>query len=134
MIKKLILGSLGGLVTGSIVSTIIFMGLMGSKVEEWMQENAACLHEMSPVGMIAGSLVLSVFITILLMKFEITTFMEGAKASAWVTFFVILWYGIFNASTFTAYGWDWLPLDVVGNVVTSAFAGGVAGWILGKVK
>ena len=40
----------------------------------------------------------------------------------------------FNASTFTAYSWDWLPFDLLGNMVCGSLAGGVIAWILGKVK
>ncbi|MBK8504771.1 MAG: hypothetical protein IPL46_22705 [Saprospiraceae bacterium] len=134
MIKKLILGTLGGLAAGMVLSSIVFMGLMGNTVKTWMEQNAECLNEMNPVGWILGSLVMTIFVTILLIKFEVKTFRDGALTTTWITFFMVLWYGIFNASTFKAYGWDWLPLDLLGNMVVGAIAGGVVGWILGKIK
>jgi hypothetical protein len=134
MIKKITLGTLAGLVTGAVLSAIIFMGLMGDSVDTWMQENASCLNDMNPVWWIVGSLVMSLFMTILLVKLQVNTFRDGAITATWITFFVILWFGIMNASTFKAYGWDWLPLDLIGNMVTGAIAGGVVGWVLGKIK
>ncbi len=134
MIKKLAIGSLVGLITGAILSMIIFMGLMGNMAETWMQENAACLKEMNPVWWVVGSLVMSIFVTILFIKLQVKSFRQGALTGAWITFFIVLWYGIFNASTFKGYDWAWLPLDVLGNVVTGAIAGGMVGWVLGKLK
>jgi hypothetical protein len=134
MTKKLILGTLGGLATGMVISGIVFMGLMGNTAKVWMKENADCLNEMNPAWWILAGFVMSLFITILLIKFDVKTFRDGALTTTWITFFVMLWYGIFNASTFTAYTWDWLPLDLIGNMVTGAIAGGVTGWILGKVR
>ena len=134
MEKKIILGTLGGLVAGMVVAMVIFMGLLGGTVEKWMADNIACLHEMNMTAGIVGSLVQTLFMAILLHKFGINTFKGGAIAGAWITFFMVLWFGIWNASTFKAYGWDWLPYDVIGNTIVGAIAGGVIGLIYGKVK
>ncbi len=134
MEKKILLGTLGGAVAGMAVAMALFMGLLGGMAEQWMQENAACIKEMNMVAGVAGSLVLSFFVAVLLHKFNISTFKSGAIAGAWITFLVVLWYGIWNASTFTAYAWNWLPYDVIGNTLAGAVAGGVTGWIFGKVK
>ncbi len=134
MEKKIILGTLGGAVTGLLLSMAIFMTLMGGMMEKWLADNAACVHEPNVVWWVVGSLVFSLFITILLYKFGVNTFKGGAVAGAWITFLVMLWFGIFNASSFKAYTWDWLPIDVLVNTVVGAVAGGVIGWIFGKVK
>lgn len=110
------------------------MGLMGDMVEKWMTDNAACLHGESMTGPFLGSLVLTLLIALLLHKFGVSTFKGGAIAAGWVMLLMMLWYSIWNASTFKAYGWDWLPYDVIGNTITAAIAGGVIGWIYGKVK
>jgi hypothetical protein len=46
MEKKMLFGTLGGGVTGMLVSMAIFMGIFGSMAEQWMQDNAACLKPM----------------------------------------------------------------------------------------
>lgn len=133
MEKKIIFGTLGGFVAGSIVAMAIFMGILGSMAEKWTADNASCLN-MNMVGGMVGSLVLSLLMAIILHKFGISTIKSGAIAGAWITGMIVLWYGIWNASTFTAYTWSWLPYDVVGNAITGAVAGGVIGWIYGKMK
>lgn len=134
MEKKLVFSILGGTITMLISGMILFAGLLGGSMEQWTQENAGCLKEMSMIWWVVGSLIGSVFMAILIQKFGRTTFLKGAIDGAWITFFMVLWYGVFNASTFTAYSWDWLPFDVLGNVVCGSLAGGVIAWILGKVK
>ena len=134
MEKKILLGTLGGTIAAMLIAGIIFAGLLGKTTQTWMQENAACLNELNMVWWVAGSLVQGLFLAILIQKFGISTFSSGAVAGAWITFFMILWFGIFNASTFKAYTWSWLPLDLIGNTIAGAVAGGVIGWIYGKVK
>ncbi|TAK35813.1 MAG: hypothetical protein EPO28_14160 [Saprospiraceae bacterium] len=134
MEKKIILGTLGGTVAGMVVAAAIFMGIFGGKMEKWMADNASCLNDMNPVWWIVGSLVISLFTAILLHRFGVSTFKGGAIAGAWITLFMVLWYDIMTASTFKAFTWDWVPFDVIGNTITGAVAGGVIGWIFGKVK
>jgi hypothetical protein len=134
MEKKIILGTLGGAVTGIVLSMLIFMTLFSGMMEKWMADNAACVLEPNMTWWIVGSLVYSLFITILLHKFGVNTFKGGAIAGAWTTFLIMLWFGIFSASTYKAYTWDWMPIDVSVNTVVGAIAGGVIGWIFGKVK
>lgn len=134
MEKKILFGTLGGAVTGMLVAMVLFMGILGGMAEQWMQENAACLKEMNTVAGIGGSLAQALLMALLLHKLGISTFKSGAVAGAWITFLMVLWYGIWNASTFNAYTWDWLPIDVIGNTLAGALAGGVIGWIYGKVK
>lgn len=134
MEKKIILGTLGGLVAGTLVAAVIYMGILGSTAEKWMQDNAACLNEMNPIWWIVGGLVQALFYAILLHKFGITTFKGGAIAGAWISLLMVLYIGIVNASTFKAYTWEWLPIDLAGNIVSGAIAGGVIGWIYGKLK
>lgn len=134
MEKKIIFGTLGSAVAGMVVATVIFMGILGSKAEKWMTDNADCLNEMNPVWWVVGSLVISLFTAILLHRFGVSTFKGGAIAGAWITFFIVLWYDVVTASTFKAFTWDWVPFDIIGNVITGAVASGVIGWIYGKMK
>lgn len=133
MEKKILFGTLGGFVAGALLAMAIFMGLLGGMAEKWQADFASCLN-MNMIGGMIGSLVLSFFMAILLHRFGVSTFKGGAIAGAWITFLLVLWFGLWNASTFTAYSWSWLPYDVIGNTIVGAVAGGVVGWIYGKVK
>lgn len=133
MEKKILFGTLGGFVAGALLAMAIFMGLLGGMAEKWQADFTSCLN-MNMVGGMIGSLVLSFFMAILLHRFGVSTFKGGAIAGAWITFLMVLWFGLWNASTFTAYPWSWLPYDVIGNTIVGAVAGGVIGWIYGKVK
>jgi hypothetical protein len=134
MEKKIIFGTLGGAVAGLLVATVIYMGLLGSRAEQWQADNAACLNEMNPVWWLVASLVQALFYAILLHKSGISTFKGGAVAGIWITFLTVLYFGITLASTFKAYRWSWLPIDLMGNVVSGSIGAGVIGWIFGKVK
>ncbi len=137
MEKKILFGTLAGAITGSIAAMAIFMGLLGSMAEKWYAENAACVKAMDEApmwAMIVASLVQGLFISILLHRFNISTFKSGFIAGGWITLFMALWFGLYTHSTFNAYPLSWLPIDVIGNTICGALAGGVIGWIYGKVK
>lgn len=132
--KKLILGTLAGTIAGMVFSMAVFMGLMGDMADQWMKDNEGCVKEMSMVWWVIGSVVISLFVTILQIKFGINTFKGGAIAGTWITFFVVLWYAILSVSTYTAYPLDWMPIDVLVSTLAGTVSGGVIGWVLGKVK
>ena len=134
MEKKILFGTLGGLVAGILLTMAIFMGIFGGMAEQWQAEHGACLKEMNPALGILGSLFFSLFMASLLHKFGISTFKSGAIAGGWISLLMVLSYGIWNASTYTAYPWSWLPYDVISNTIIGAVSGGVVGWIYGKVK
>ncbi len=134
MEKRIILGTLGGAVAGLVVSMFFFTVVLSGMAEKWMAENASCLKEMSMTWWIVGSLVFALLLTIILDKFGISTMKSGAIAGTWLTFLIALWFGIFNASTYTAYSWEWFPIDVIVNTISGTIGGGAIGWILGKYK
>jgi hypothetical protein len=132
--KKLILGTLAGTIAGMVFSMAIFMGLMGDMADQWMKDNEGCVKEMSMAWWVIGSVVISLFLTILLIKFRTTTFKGGAIAGTWITFFVVLWFAILSVSTYTAYPLEWMPIDVLVSTLTGTLSGGAISWVLGKVK
>lgn len=134
MYKKITLATLASAAVGLAVSMLLFVGLFGGDMETWMKENAGCLKEMSMLWWVVGSVVFALFLCLVLYRFGVTTFRQGITHGAWLTLMTALWFGIWNASTYTAYGWDWLPFDVIGNTITGAVAGGVAGWVFGRVR
>lgn len=137
MEKKILFGTLAGAVTGTVLAMAVFMGLLGSMSEQWYADNVGCVKQMdeAPVwAMIVASLVQALFMAILLHRFGVNTFKGGAIAGGWITFLMALWYGLYTHSTFNAYPLSWLPIDVLSNAVIGAVAGGVIGWIYGKIK
>ncbi len=134
MEKKIIFGTLGGALAGMIVSMAIYLGIFGGMAEEWQATHGACLKEMNMLWWIVATLLWGLLFALLLHKFGISTVKSGAIAGAWIGFLIMLIFGISNASTYTAYPWSWLPYDVIGSTVSTTIAGGVVGWIYGKVK
>ena len=136
MEKKILFGTLGGGLTGMLVSMAIFMGLFGGMAEQWMTENAACLKPMEGgfVWWIAISVFWGLLYSLLFHKLTISTFKGGAIAGAWIGLLIALIFGFSQASTYIAYPWSWMPFDVIASAVTGSIAGGVVGWIFGKVK
>ncbi|RMH15647.1 MAG: hypothetical protein D6698_10930 [Gammaproteobacteria bacterium] len=117
-----------------IVSMAIYLGIFGGMAEEWQATHGACLKEMSMFWWIVATLLWGLLFALLLHKFGISTVKSGAIAGAWIGFLIMLIFGISNASTYTAYPSSWLPYDVIGSTVSTTIAGGVVGWIYGKVK
>jgi TRAP-type mannitol/chloroaromatic compound transport system permease large subunit len=137
MEKKILFGTLAGAITGTVAAMAIFMGLLGSMAEKWYAENSACVNAMEDApmwAMIVASLVQGLFLAVLLYRFGVSTFKGGLISGGWITLLMVLWYGLLTYSTFNAYTLSWLPIDVIGNTICGALAGGVIGWVYGKVK
>jgi len=134
MEKKILFGTLGGAIAGTIVSLAIYMGIFGSMAEQWMAEHGACLKEMNESWWFVSAILHGFLIALLFHKMGINTAKNGAITGGWITFLIATFMGISMASTYTAYSWDWLPLDILGNTVASVAAGAVIGWIYSKVK
>jgi len=73
-------------------------------------------------------------ISLVLYKFNATTFQSGLMNSAWVVLLICLWYDIWFLTSMPWFTNNMAIMDVVMNTVQSAIAGGVIGWVLGKVK
>lgn len=136
MEKKILFGTLGGGLTGMLVSMAIFMGLFGSMSEQWMTENAACLKPMEGgmVWWIVMSVLWGLLYSLLFHKIGVSTFKGGAIAGAWIGLLIALIMGISQAMTYVAYPFSWLPYDVISSTVVGTLAGGVVGWIFSRVK
>lgn len=134
MEKKILLGTIGGAVAGTVVSMAIYMGIFGNMAEQWMAENGACLKEMNPTWWFVSAMVHGLLYALLFHKMGIKTTKSGAITGTWIALLLATFIGISMASTYTAYSWDWLPLDILGNTVASAVAGATIGWIYGKVQ
>ena len=134
MEKKILFGTVGGAVAGTVVSMVIYMGIFGSMAEQWMAEHGACLKEMNPTWWFVSALIQGLLYALLFHKMGINTLKSGAITGAWIAILIAAFIGISMASTYTAYPWNWLPYDILGNTVASAAAGAFIGWIYSKVK
>jgi len=134
MEKKILLGTLGGAVAGTIVSMAIYMGIFGGMAEQWMAEHGACLKEMNTTWWFVSALIQGFLYALLFHKMGLNTVKNGGITGAWIAFLISAFMGISMASTYTAYPWDWLYLDILGNTVAGAAGGAAIGWIYSKVK
>lgn len=137
MIKKLLFGSLTGSVAGTLVSLVIFIGLFGSTGEQWLQDNIDCVKQMNEMPVFAWILAIlaqGLLLTAILLRFGVNDFKSGAINGTWITFLIVFWYALWTYSTYKSYEIYWLPIDVLGNTLAGTVAGGVIGWLLGKVK
>ncbi|MBK9257838.1 MAG: hypothetical protein IPM42_20480 [Saprospiraceae bacterium] len=134
MEKKILFGTLGGAITGTVVSMAYYMGIFGSMAEQWMADNSACLKDMNPTWWFVGAILQGLLFALLFHKMGINTTKSGAFAGGWIAFLIAAFIGISMASTYTAYPWSWLHYDLLGNTISSSAAGAVIGWIYSRVK
>ena len=134
MEKKILFGTVGGAVAGTVVSMAIYMGIFGSMAEQWMAEHGACLKEMNPTWWFVSAIVHGFLFALLFHKMGINTAKNGAVTGGWIAFLIATFIGVSMASTYTAYPWSWLPYDILGNSVAGSAAGAAIGWIYSKVK
>ena len=80
MEKKILLGTLGGAVAGTIVSMAIYMGIFGSMAEQWMAEHGTCLEEMNSTWWFVCAMVHGLLSALIYHKRGITKLKIGADA------------------------------------------------------
>lgn len=135
MYKKVILSALGGAVAFTLLGGLIFEVLLKDLMAEMMAAMGSAVNpEPSIVLVILANLTLSVLLALLLNRFNVSTFNGGAMASVWIVFLIILWFDIWMFATFSFMTPKMMAIDIVSNTITGTLAGGVIGWIQGKVN
>lgn len=87
------------------------------------------------IGLAVGNLAAGLLIALLYSRWgNITTFMGGATAGAWISGLIALSWDMIMTATMRGYTLQGALLDVVVYAVMGAVAGGVAGWVLGTGK
>jgi len=133
--KKVALATLAGFVTLFILGYLVYEVLMKGSMAEMQAAAGACMStEPAYAYIIVATLVQSLLISLVLYKFNATTFQSGLMNSAWVVLLICLWYDIWFLTSMPWFTNNMAIMDVVMNTVQSAIAGGVIGWVLGKVK
>ncbi|MCB0655280.1 MAG: hypothetical protein KDC57_04045 [Saprospiraceae bacterium] len=137
MIKKLSLGTLIGSIAATIVSSIWFVGLFGSKADQWLAENADCARQMDDMpywAWILAILVLGFIGALALDKLKIKDALNGGMAGLVIYLLIGLVISLFTYVSFKAYELNWMPLDIIGNTLSGIAGGAAIGWLYGKLK
>lgn len=135
MTKKIILSTLAGAVTLFLLGGLIFGVLLAAPMAEFMKAFEACAHAVPPMQFIIfANIAMALMYSLILNKFGISTFKGGLTAAAWISFLLIFWFDMWMFATFTGMNVQMMVFDILGNTAVGALAGGVIGWVLGKVK
>lgn len=135
MYQKITAATLCGALTLFLAGGLIFEVVLKS----WMTENIKAMGDcvnISPnmLHIILANLVLALLFSTVLYKFGISTFRSGAIAAAWIAFLLVIWFDVWMFATFHFMTTQMFLMDVVTQTLMGALAGGVIGWVLGKVK
>lgn len=135
MYKKVILSALGGTVALTLLGGLIFEVLFKDAMAEMMSAMGSAANANPDIVLILlANLTMSVLLALLLNRFNVSTFQGGLMGSVWVVFLIILWFDIWMFATFNFMTPKMMAIDMVSNTVMGALAGGVIGWIQGKVS
>lgn len=135
MVKKLILSTLAGTVVLFLLGGLLFGLLLAAPMAEFMKAFEACAYPQPPVQFIVlANISMAILLSLLLYKLGISTFSGGIKATVWIVFLLMFWFDMWMFATFKAMTLQMSLLDIIGNTTIGALAGGVIGWVLGKVK
>ncbi|HMQ46766.1 MAG TPA: hypothetical protein PKA00_04685 [Saprospiraceae bacterium] len=132
--NKLLVATLAGGVTFFLLGWLVW----GMLLADYMAKNAGSATGVAKEPMVMWAIALSNLLSGLLLAVifgrwaGIKTFMTGAKAGAVLGLLLglsydLLLFGTSNVTTMNA-----LVVDVLANVVVTAVAGGVVGWVLGR--
>ncbi len=135
MIKKILLSTLAGAVTLFLLGGLIFGVLLAAPMAEFMKAFEGCAHPVPPMQFIVfANIAMALLLSLILSKLAVSTFSRGLKAAVWVVFLIILWFDMWMFATFSGMTVQMLLFDIIGNTTIGTLAGGVIGWVLGKVK
>jgi hypothetical protein len=81
-----------------------------------------------------ANLLSALLLSILFNKLGVGTFKTGATNGVWIGALLSFWFDTWMFGTFPSMTLKIMIIDVITNTVLITLAGGVIGWILGKVK
>lgn len=135
MIKKIVLSTLAGAVTLFLLGGLIFGVLLAAPMAEFMKAFEACAHPVPPMQFIVfANITMALLLSLILNKLAVSTFIGGLKAALWIIFLIIFWFDMWMFATFSGMTVQMMLFDILGNTIIGTLAGGVIGWVLGKVK
>ncbi|HBB90186.1 MAG TPA: hypothetical protein DC042_00255 [Bacteroidales bacterium] len=135
MVKRILIATLATSVTGFGVGFLIMGVLLAEPMKEMYEAAASCLlTEPAMVYIVIANIVIALLFVILFTRMNVNTFKAGLWNGAWITFLMIVWFDVWMFASFDFMQFKIMVLDVIGNTVIGTVAGGVAGWVLGKIK
>ena len=135
MNKKIILSALGGGLTLFIVGGILFEFLLKDVMSDMIKAMGSVYNQNPNFATIAlAQLIFALILAIFIYKSNVSTFVGGLTTSAWMAFLIIFWFDLWMLTTFNFMTVSMALFDTVSNTAIGAVAGGVIGWIQGKIN
>jgi ABC-type cobalt transport system substrate-binding protein len=131
--KKVAIGTAVGFVALFILGWVVYGMLLKDTMAKAYADSGMNM-EPGMVHIILATIVQALLITLILYKFNVTTFMGGLIAAGWVSFLIGLMYAIWHDTSYSWYTMNTGVMEVVVGTVTTAIGGGIIGWVMGKVK
>lgn len=137
MEKKILFGTLGGALTLFLLGGLTYGLLLSGAYEELISSMSECMvkgDEMPIWVPIVANVLIALLLSLLFSKLGISTFKTGVIHGAWIALLISLWFDTWMFGTLKGMSGSLMVMDSVANTIMGALAGGVVGWILGKVK
>ena len=132
--KKIALGTIAGFIGLMVGGFLVYGVIMKDAMSGMAEASGGCMSaEPSALLMIIGTLIQAFVFTIVLYKFNISTLAKGAVTILWLMLLISVMYDSWFYGSF-----DWVTpkmvlTDIISNAIMAPIAGGVIGWVLGKV-
>lgn len=135
MNKKVIFAALGGTITLFLLGGLVFGLLLQDYMESVMQNMGDCAKSNpSMLNIVLANLSVATLISIVFSKINVSTFTGGLVNALWMGALIMLWFDLWMITTFQFMTSSLFIFDFISNTSLITLAGGVIGWILGKVK
>ena len=136
MNARLIVASVVGAIVSFLLGWLIF-GILAANFYTANMNHFAGLDKMPPdlIALFAANFFFAFMMAYIFDQWaKITTWMEGAKAGAWLSFLWILSFDLFMWAFMNVLGKKVLAVDVLLNAVLGAIIGAVIAFVLGYKK
>lgn len=135
MSTKYIYSVIGSFFTMFILGYLLYEVILSSYFAEMMQSMGDCIIKDPPVlAIILAHILLSIILTNILIKSGTNSFKSGVINSILFAVLLILWYDMWMFASFSFMTITIMIVDVLVNGLIIILAGGVIGFVLGKVK
>lgn len=135
MSTKYIYSVLGSFFTMFILGFLLYEVILSSYFQQVMESMGDCVIKETPVlPIILAHILLSIILTNILIKSGTNSFKSGVLNSILFALFLMLWYDMWMFASFPFMTITMVIVDVLVNGIIIILAGGVIGFIQGKVK
>ncbi len=133
--KRIGLATIVGFVVLMILGFLIY-GLLFKDLMNTMYATAGDCMNLKPgfIYIAFATLVQALFLAYILAGFNTTSFRTGLMTGGWTFLLLSLMMGIWMMASFSFYTAKSMLYDVIFNVFQAGIAGGVMGYVLGRMK